>query len=133
MDLYPRSAKLKIYDTTIRNNSAPSVLVEFEDRSDTFNKGCAIILQDLLFDGNIVSNTQKAYAISAGNLESSTFSFSTVNEVFIENSSFLNNQGTPLTVKNKPETYLSLKGEIHFTNNTGVLGGAQVVHFAIYL
>ena len=128
MDLYPRSAKLKIYDTAIRNNSAPSVLVEFNDRSSTFNRECAIILKDLLVDGNIVTNTQKAYAISAGDLESSTFSFSTVYEVFIENSSFLNNQGTPLTVKNKPETYLTLKGEIHFTNNTGVHGGACGLH-----
>ena len=125
---YTISAKLNIYDTTIRNNSASSVLVEFNHRSSTFNLDSAIILKDLLVDGNIVTNTQKAYAISAGDLESATFSFSAVYEVFIENSSFLNNQGTPLTVKNKPETYLSLKGEIHFTNNTGVLGGACALH-----
>ena len=49
-------------------------------------------------------------------------------EFFIDNSSFLNNQGTPLTVKNKPVTYLTLKGEIHFINNTGVLGGACGLH-----
>ena len=54
--------------------------------------------------------------------------FQLSSEVFIDNSSFLNNRGTPLTVKNKPETYLSLKGEIHFTNNTGVLGGACGLH-----
>ena len=128
MDLHLISAKLKIYDTTIRNNTAPSVLVEFNYRSDTFNHACAIILKDLLVDGNIVTNIQKADAISAGDLESSIFSFSTVKEFFIDNSSFLNNQGTPLTVKNKPVTYLTLKGEIHFINNTGVLGGACGLH-----
>ena len=129
LDNYLR-AKLNIYDTLIINNSASSVLVEFNNLRNNIlvDSKIAIILKDLLVDGNTVTNTQKAYAISAGNLESSTFSFLNVNEIFIENSSFLNNQGTPLTVKSKQETYLTLKGEIHFTNNTGVLGGACALH-----
>ena len=71
-----------------------------------------------------MTNTQWVYAISVGNLQSSVLSFSTIDEVILENSSFSDNQSTPLTVKNQKETSLSLKGEIHFTNNTGVLGGA---------
>ena len=37
---------------------------------------------------------------------------------------------TPLSVKHKEKTYLSFKKqeEIHFTNNTGVLGGACGLH-----
>ena len=41
---------------------------------------------------------------------------------------FYGNQGTPLSVKHKEKTYLSFKEEIHFTNNTGVLGGACGLH-----
>ena len=123
------SANLYIYDTLIINNSASSVLVEFNNpRNNIIDDKIAIVLKDLLVVGNTVTNIQKADAISAGDLESSILSISSVKECFIENSSFLNNQGTPLTVKNRQETYLSLKGEIHFTNNTGVHGGACGLH-----
>ena len=46
-------------------------------------------MQGMLVNGNIVMNTQWAYVISVGDLESSIFSLSTVDEVLIEDSIFL--------------------------------------------
>ena len=113
----------------MRNNSASSVLVEFNCYYLCYLM--AVFLQGILVDGNIVTNTQWAYATPIDDLESSIFSLSTLDRLSIEDSNFLNNQGTPLTVKPNKETMntcMSVKGETHFTNNTGVLGGACGLH-----
>ena len=127
-DIDPINVKLNMYDTIIRNNLATSVLVEgVQHLLSIPNANSYIVivyLKGIVVNENIVTNTQWVYAISVGTLQSSVISFSTVDEVLLKNSSFSDNQGTPLTVKNQKETSLSLKGEIHFTNNTGVLGGA---------
>ena len=128
-DIDPINVKLNMYDTIIRNNLATSVLVEGVQHLLSIPNGnryiVIVLLKGIVVNDNIVTNTQWVYAISVGNLQSSVLSFSTVDEVILKNSSFSDNQGTPLTVKtNQKETSLSLKGEIHFTNNTGVLGGA---------
>ena len=121
--IYPMSVRLTLYDTIIKNNTATSVLVEFNGLYRYKYFSMTVILKDLLVDGNLVTNTQRAYAASI-------ISLSTVDEVLIENSSFLGNQGTPLTVTHNEKTYLSLEGEIYFINNTGVFGGGCGLHNA---
>ena len=126
--LYPKNVKLYIYNTIMKNNLATSVLVKGIQVYKLYPK-MAIVLKDISVDGNtLVANTQWTYAILVGHLESSMFSFSNINEISIQNSSFLANQGTSLLFKKPVGTTLSLKGEIHFTNNTGVLGGACGLH-----
>ena len=125
--VHPKRVILDVYDTIMRNNLVTSVLVEGIKRFVIFSK-MAIVLKGILVDGNTVTNTQCAYAISIGALQSSIFSFSDVDEILIEDSSFSNNQGTPLKVNDNARTSLSLQEEIHFTNNTGVLGGACGLH-----
>ena len=123
----PVTVQLKVHGTIIRNNSATSVLVRFNCYFRYYSM--VVVLHDILVDGNTVTNTQWAYALSVGDLESSIFGLSMVNKVLIKDSRFSNNQGTPLSVKpNNGKAFLSLKGEIHFTNNTGVLGGACGLH-----
>ena len=128
-DNYPSKVTMNVYDTTMRNNLATSVLVLVEGvRHFLLIPEIAIVLKDLLVDGNIVTNTQWTYAISTGDLESSMLRLLTVAKILIEDSSFLNNQGTPLIVKKSDGIVFSVKKEIHFTNNTGVLGGACGLH-----
>ena len=126
---YPVSVILDIQDTIVRNNLATSVLVRLIQRTLTFGITVIVLLKNVLVDGNIlVANTQQPYAVLISGLESSIFSFSAVERVLIEDSSFSNNQGTSFGFKNNPITSLSIEGEIRFTNNTGVLGGACALH-----
>ena len=124
-DYKPLSVRINVHETVIRNNIATSVLVELMIIGSTNYYSLAVVLKDMLVDGNIATNTQWAYAAPLGDLEFSIFSLLMVDKVLVENSRFLNNQGTPLTVKsNKDKLGMSFKGYIRFINNTGVLGGA---------
>ena len=125
-EFYPTSVNLNVYNTIIRNNMATSVLVRVFCLD--FQK-VSIVLKDTIVDTNIIllSRTRRPYKASISDtidIEVSIFSFSTVEKVLIEDSSFSGNQGTPLTIEKKADTHLSFKEEIRFTNNTGVLGGA---------
>ena len=83
-----------------------------------------VAINNLSVTGNNVENTQQV-SYTAGVLETSVFSFSKADQVQIINSTFANNHGTVFTFKsNGDKTSLSLNGNIYFTNNTGVLGGA---------
>ena len=73
----------------MRNNTVTSVLVEFNGLYRYKYFSMVVFLQGMLVNGNIVMNTQWAYVISVGDLESSIFSLSTVDEVLIEDSIFL--------------------------------------------
>ena len=121
--LHDKIMKLHIYGTVMRNNTATSLLVEFKRHYHDYLM--VVILKHLSVDGNIVGNTQWDYAVPIHDLETSILNLSMVDQVSIEDSSFSHNQGTPLTFKpNNKKMQLSLNGEIHFTNNTGVMGGA---------
>ncbi len=122
---YAVSVHLIVRETTIRNNMATSVLVEVNCYYHCYSM--IVVLKDMLVDSNTVSNTQRPNAVAIGDLESSIFSFSLVDKIIVEDSSFSDNQGTPLIVKPN-RAHLSLKGAIRFTNNTGVLGGACELH-----
>ena len=84
-DNYPSKVTMNVYDTTMRNNLATSVLVLVEGVEHfRLTPKIAIVLKELLVDGKIVTNTQRTYAISAGDLESSMLRFLTVDKVLIE-------------------------------------------------
>ena len=126
----PMTVQLTIHKTILRNNSATSVLVEFNCHEHYYYYTMAVVLKDMIIDGNTVTNTQSAYALPVGDLETSLFSFSTIDYVSLEDLSFSDNQGSPIVIKqpNEDKTRLSVGGEVLFTNNTGVLGGACGLH-----
>ena len=127
---YSVNLTLYVYNTIIRNNSATSVLVEgIQQYPCTSFSKAVIVLKGILVHGNIVINIQNALDMLILDLESSVFNFSGIEEVIIEDSSFSDNQGTPLAIQNyKGQTRMQLNGGINFTNNTGILGGACRLH-----
>ena len=121
---YSMNVQLNVLKTTIRNNMATSVLVGFIGlNSEVFYK-MAVVLKEIVVHNNIIVNTGSAYELPIGDIRSTILNLANVNQIQIEDSSFSNNQGTALAVTPKNKTWLSIRGENNFINNTGVLGGA---------
>ena len=121
---YSMNVQLNVLKTIIRNNTATSVLVEFIGlNSEVFYKMAVALKKIVVYNNLIVS----AYELPIRDIRSTILHLAVVHQIQIEDSSFSNNKGTALAVtpkQNKNKTCLSIRGEINFTNNTGVLGGA---------